>query len=172
VRATFSSYPVVVNCSLDDDRLTLAGLFVETHAGLVAELGRHLEADSGLTGPWFEVLLRLARSPDGRLRMSDLARQVVMTPSGLTRAIDRMEEAGLVRRDTCSTDRRVFYAVLTPKGRRRIEAALPSHLEHIEECFTAHLDAKERAALESSLRKLRDALRPESEAGALSGPSC
>jgi DNA-binding MarR family transcriptional regulator len=158
-----------MECSLDDDRLTLAGLFFETHAGLVAELGRHLEAESGLTGPWFEVLLRLARSSDGRLRMSDLARQVVMTPSGLTRAIDRMEEAGLVRRDACSSDRRVFYAVLTPKGRRRIEAALPRHIEHIDECFTAHLDTTERAELESALRKLRTALRPQSEAGARSG---
>src|SRR5262245_26430874 len=68
--------------ALTDERLTLAGLLFETHAGLVAELGRHLEAESGLTNQWFEVLLRLARSPDGRLRMSDLARQVVITPSG------------------------------------------------------------------------------------------
>jgi DNA-binding MarR family transcriptional regulator len=160
-----------MGCSLDDDRLTLAGLFFETHAGLVAELGRHLEAESGLTGQWFDVLLRLARSPDGRLRMSDLARQVIMTPSGLTRAVDRMEEAGLVQRESCSSDRRVFYAVLTPKGRRRIEAAVPRHVEHIDECFTAHLDTKERATLESALRKLRAALRPESEAGARSDAS-
>ena len=154
-----------MDCSLDDDRLTLAGLFFETHAGLVAELGRHLEAESGLTNQWFEVLLRLARSPEGRLRMSDLARQVVITPSGLTRAVDRMEAAGLVKREACPSDRRVAYASLTPKGRRRIEAALPSHLEHIDECFTAHLDAEDLAALEASLRKMRAALRPESEAG-------
>ena len=143
-----------MDCSLDDDRLTLAGLFFETHAGLTVELGRHLEADSGLTNQWFEVLLRLARSPDGRLRMSDLAKQVIMTPSGLTRAVDRMEAAGLVHRDHCSNDRRVLYAVLTPKGRRRIEGALPRHIEHLDECFSAHLDAADRAALESALRKL------------------
>ena len=158
--------------ALTDERLTLAGLFFETHAGLVAELSRRLEADSGLTNQWFEVLLRLARSPDSRLRMSDLARQVVMTPSGLTRSVDRMEEAGLVRREACPSDRRVFYAVLTPKGRRRIEGALPRHIEHIDECFTAHLDAKDRDALESALRKLRDALRPESEAGAQRDAAC
>jgi DNA-binding MarR family transcriptional regulator len=155
-----------MDCALDDDRITLAGLLLEAHAGLVAELDRRLQEDSDLTQQWFEVLLRLARSPDGRLRMSDLARQVIITPSGLTRAVDRMEEAGLVRRDSCPTDRRVSYAVLTPKGRRQIEAAVPRHIEHIEHCFTSLLDAKERAALESSLRKLRDALRPESEAGA------
>jgi DNA-binding MarR family transcriptional regulator len=153
-----------MDCSLDDDRLTLAGLFFEAHAGLVAELERYLEAESGLSQQWFEVLLRLARSPDGRMRMSDLARQVIMTPSGLTRAIDRMEEAGLVRRDPCPSDRRVFYTVLTAKGRRRIESALPGHLEHLNECFVAHLDPKEQASLEETLRKLRDALRPESTA--------
>ena len=62
VRATFSSYPAV-DGSLIDDRLTLAGLFFETHAGLVSELGRHLEAESGLTNQWFEVLLRLPAVP-------------------------------------------------------------------------------------------------------------
>ncbi|HEY2811998.1 MAG TPA: MarR family transcriptional regulator [Acidimicrobiales bacterium] len=153
-----------MDCSLDDDRLTLAGLFLEAHAGLVRELERDLEAESGLSQQWFEVLLRLARSPEGRMRMSDLARQVIMTPSGLTRAVDRLEEAGLVRRDACPSDRRVFHATLTPKGRRRIEDALPRHLEHLDDCFLAHLDPEERASLETSLRKLRDALRPESTA--------
>jgi DNA-binding MarR family transcriptional regulator len=165
-RATFSCIVRGMDCALDDERLTLTGLLLETHAGLVAELERRLQEDSDLTEQWFEVLLRLARSPDGRLRMSDLARQVIITPSGLTRAIDRMEEAGLVRRDSCPTDRRVFYAVLTAKGRRRIETAVPKHIERVDQCFTSLLDANERAALEASLRKLRDALRPESEAGA------
>jgi DNA-binding MarR family transcriptional regulator len=161
-----------MTCAFDDDRLTLAGLLFEAHAGLVAELGRHLEAESGLSQPWFEVLLRLARSPDGRLRMTDLARQVIMTPSGLTRAIDRMEEAGLVSRESCATDRRVAYASLTAKGRRTIEAALPQHLARLDECFIEHLDTNERAALEQALRKIRDALRPESEAGARPGGGC
>jgi DNA-binding MarR family transcriptional regulator len=155
-----------MTCSFDDDRLTLAGLLFEAHAGLVAELGRHLEAESGLSQPWFEVLLRLARSRDGRLRMTDLARQVIMTPSGLTRAIDRMEEAGLVSRESCPTDRRVAYASLTAKGRRRVEAALPQHLARLDDCFIEHLDPEELATLERVLRKIRDAVRPESEAGA------
>ncbi len=159
-------------CAFDDDRLTLAGLLFEAHAGLVAELERHLEAESGLSQQWFEVMLRLARSPDGRLRMTDLARQVIMTPSGLTRAVDRMEEAGLVSRESCASDRRVLYAFLTAKGRATIEAALPQHVAHLDECFTVLLDAKERAALEGALRKIRDAVRPESEAGARSAGIC
>lgn len=146
----------------DDDRLTLAGLLFETHAGLVSELDRQL-TECRLSQQWFEVLIRLARTPDHRLRMTDLARQVTITPSGLTRAVDRMEAAGLVRRDPCPTDRRALYAVLTPKGRRRVEQALPGHLDRIDEFLTGHLDADERAALEAILRKLRAVVRPESD---------
>src|SRR3954451_19386664 len=85
-----------MECPLHDDRLTLAGLFFESQAGLAATLERRLETECGLTNQWFEVLLRLARSPEGRLRMSDLTAQVTLTPSGLTRAVDRLEAARLV----------------------------------------------------------------------------
>lgn len=155
-----------VDTNLDDDRLTLAGLLFEASAGLATTLERELATDSGLSQQWFEVLLRLARTPGGRLRMVDLARQVLITPSGLTRAVDRMEDAGLVRREACTTDRRVQYAVLTPAGHRRIERALPDHVGHIDRYLTSLLDRRERTALEAALRKIRDALRPESEAGA------
>ena len=59
---------------------------------------RRLEAESGLSMQWFEVLIRLARSPGQRLRMTDLAAQTILTPSGLTRAVDRLVDAGLVAR--------------------------------------------------------------------------
>jgi DNA-binding MarR family transcriptional regulator len=153
-----------VECSLHDARLTLAGLFFETHAGLVAALERRLEAECGLSIQWFEVLLRLARSPEQRLRMQELVAQVTLTPSGLTRVVDRLEEAGLARRDSCPADRRGFYAVLTAKGKRRIEAAVPVHLEHLDSSFTGLLTAPERTDLESTLRKLRDVLHPGGEA--------
>ncbi len=153
-------------CALDDARLTLAGLLFETHAGLSTELERRLERDAGLSRQWFEVLLRLARSPDGRLRMTDLAHQVLITSSGLTRAVDRMEEAGLVKREACPSDRRVSWCTLTAKGRRRIERAIPKHVADLDDVFARHLDARERDDLEAILRKLRDALRPESTAGA------
>ena len=155
-----------MDCPLHDDRLTLAGLFFEAHAGLAAELERRLESECRLSGQWFEVMLRLARSPEHRLRMTDLAGQVTLTPSGLTRVVDRLEAEGLVRRESCPSDRRGFNAVLTAKGVKRIESAVPKHLEHIEELFTGILDAKERAALEGALRKVRDALHPCATAGA------
>jgi DNA-binding MarR family transcriptional regulator len=150
-----------VDCPLNDERITLAGLFIEAYAGVTAELERRLEAECGLSVQWFEVLLRLARSPDQRLRMQELTAQVTLTPSGLTRVVDRLEKERLVRRESCPSDRRGAFAVLTPAGRKRIEKAVPIHIEHLDQCFTGLLDAKDRAALESALRKLRAATNPD-----------
>jgi len=161
-----------VECSLDDERLTLAGLFFEAHAGLTRELGRRLESECGLSVQWFEVLVRLARSPEQRLRMQELVAQVTLTPSGLTRAVDRLVEEGLVRREACASDRRGAFAVLTPKGKRRIDAALPVHLDHLESAFTGVLDTRERDELEVVLRKLRDALHPCGDPGTSAETSC
>src|SRR4051794_25640045 len=96
--------------ALDDARLTLAGLFFEAHAGVATELEHRLEAECGLTVSSFEVLLRLARSEGGRLRMSDLAAQVPLSASGLTRAVDRLVGQELVARETCPSDRRGSFA--------------------------------------------------------------
>jgi DNA-binding MarR family transcriptional regulator len=143
-----------------DERLTALGLFFEAHAGLTRELERRLDRDCGLSVQWFEVLLRLARTPEGRLRMSDLAGQTTLTPSGLTRAVDRLEAAGLVRREACPTDRRSSYACITDEGRARIEAAVPVHLGHIDDVVGAVLDTGELDALASTCRKLRDGVAP------------
>jgi DNA-binding MarR family transcriptional regulator len=146
---------------LDDPRLTLAGLFFETHDGLTAHLTRRLESEFGMSHQSFEVLLRLARSPEQRLRLSDLAAQVSMSASGLSRAVDRLEAAGLVGRMDCPTDRRSIYAALTPAGQARIDALLPTHLDHLEQEFIGPLDDADRADLERILRRLRDHVNPE-----------
>ncbi|MBW3581309.1 MAG: MarR family transcriptional regulator, partial [Actinobacteria bacterium] len=110
---------------LDDDRLTLAGLLIESSVGLRAQLGRRLEDECGLSLQWFDLLIRLARSPDRRLRMAELAAQTVLTPSGLTRAVDRLEEIRLIERTACPSDRRGAFAVLTEEGLRRVRTAVP-----------------------------------------------
>jgi DNA-binding MarR family transcriptional regulator len=148
-----------------DDDLTTVGLLFETNAGLARELGRRLEQDTQLSVQWFEVLLRLYRTPEHRLRMSDLAAQTTLTASGLTRAIDRLEAIGLATRESCSTDRRVAYAVLTPTGLARMDAALPVHLRHIGELVNEVLEPDEMAAFAATLRKLRDAVNPCAVAG-------
>jgi MarR family transcriptional regulator, 2-MHQ and catechol-resistance regulon repressor len=146
--------------AFDDDRLTLVGLLLESSSGLGRTLERRLLEESGLSAQWFEILVRLARTPEHRLRMSDLALQATLTPSGLTRAIDRLEEEGLVRRESCPTDRRGSFAVLSAAGLSRITAAVGPHIKDIEASVGAALTKTERATLESLLRKLRDHVSP------------
>jgi DNA-binding MarR family transcriptional regulator len=149
------------NPLLDDERLTAAGLLFEASSALMATLERRLGQECGLSVPWFEVLVRLARSsPEQRLRMCDLAAQVAMSPSGLTRVVDRLVDAGLVTREQCPTDRRVAWAQLTPAGRARIEEAVPVHLRHLDELLVAPLSEDQRASLHAVLRILRDHVNP------------
>ena len=145
---------------LADERLTTLGLFVEAHAGLTRELERRLERDCGLPVQWFEVLVRLARTPGGQLRMTDLAAQTVLTPSGLTRVVDKLEAAGLVRRQSCASDRRGSFATLTAKGRRRVGAAVPAHLQHIDEVLGSALGKADLEQLAGLMRRVRDAVDP------------
>lgn len=140
--------------------LTTGGLFAEAHAGLSTRAEQRLEAESGLSMQWFEVLIRLARSPGRRLRMTDLAAQTTLTASGLTRAVDRLVAAGLVEREACPTDRRSTYAVLSAEGERRVMRAVPVHVAHLEEIFGDAFTADELETLTSLLRRLRDAANP------------
>jgi len=151
--------------TLDDPRLTAVGLLFEVAQAVECRLAKQL-GEYGLSGVETGVVLRLARSPERRLRMSDLATQVELSASGLTRVVDRLETAGLVRREACSTDRRVTYAALTPEGLERVLALLPGHLQGIDCSFTGILDTDESAALMAALRKVRDVIRPGAVAGA------
>src|SRR4051794_20121004 len=103
----------------DDERLTVMGLLAETWAGLTAKTAAQL-AEHGLGDVEFEVLLRLARSPEGSLRMSDLSAQTSLTSSGITRVVDRLVHMGSVHRRACTADRRTTYAVITDAGRERL----------------------------------------------------
>ena len=140
--------------------LTTAGLLVEAHAGFVARLEAALLQHCDLSSQWFDVLIRLARTPGHRLRMSDLAAQTILTASGLTRSVDRLEAAGLVRREACPSDRRGAYAVLTPEGEARIAAAVPVHVAELRTIFDELYTPAEVDALTELLRRLRGALNP------------
>ena len=138
------------------------GLLMETQAGLRAAYEPDLEAH-GLTGSAFDVLIRLARSPNQRLRMTELAGQSTLSNSGLTRVVDRLLEAGLVLRVRDVSDKRVFYAVLTAAGQQRVLDALPSHLAIIDRTVVHILDPEELAVLERALRKVRAVVKPEAD---------
>lgn len=143
-----------------DDPITLAGLVFETASGLRRLAGHQYEHDHELPPQSFEVLIRLARSPGARLRMSDLAAQTSLTPSGLTRAIDRLEESGLAGRAACAEDRRGSFAELTPLGREKMEHVLGCHRARLEEVVGGCLAPEDRRVLVELLRQLRDHVNP------------
>ncbi|HRI45385.1 MAG TPA: MarR family transcriptional regulator [Fimbriimonadaceae bacterium] len=101
----------------------------------------------------YEVLLVLEEAPDQRLRMCDLAEAAVLSPSGVTRLVDRLEKAGLVVRGSCLQDRRTIYASLTPAGVRAREEAWPVYREAIQRHFGALLSDEEARAVRDILVK-------------------
>jgi MarR family transcriptional regulator, 2-MHQ and catechol-resistance regulon repressor len=150
---------------LADPRITAIGLMIEAVGGLNAKLAAQY-AEHGLAPAEFDVLIRIARTPGQALRMSDLAAQTLLTTSGITRVVDRLERDRLVERQACPTDRRGSLAALTPEGLARLDAVLPGHLELVEKWFTSQLSDADLDALLTSLRTIRDAVRPEATAGA------
>jgi MarR family 2-MHQ and catechol resistance regulon transcriptional repressor len=153
-----------VRADLDDPRLTAMGLFAEAYIGLTNRFAAQLEQHR-LSPVEFEVLLRLARSPDNRLRMTDLAGQTSLSTSGVTRVVDRMDRDGLVRREACASDRRSSYAVITDAGLRRLDEALPGHLELVQQWFIGRLSPAQLEQMLESLRRIRDAVNPCATAG-------
>ena len=137
-----------------DERIVLMGLLTEVDSRLRRSLGSALEEDCGLPLLWFEVLIRIIRSPEGRLRMSEVADQTVHTSGGTTRLVDRIEEAGLVRRVACPSDRRATFVEMTEQGERALGRATEIHLEHLEEELTGRLSAEERQVMITALTRL------------------
>jgi MarR family 2-MHQ and catechol resistance regulon transcriptional repressor len=153
-----------VSIDLDDPRFTAVGLFAEAYIGLTNRLTAQFEQHR-LSAVEFEVLMRLARSPGRRLRMTDLAGQTSLSTSGVTRVVDRMDRDGLVRREACASDRRSSYAVITEAGRQRLDEVLPGHLELVQQWFIDQLTPAELDRTLTALRKIRDAVNPCATAG-------
>src|SRR3954452_2930771 len=107
----------------------------------------------------FDVLITLFNAPNARLRMTELAERVLLTPSGVTHLVTRLERQGLVSRRVDEDDRRSFFASLTPAGRRRLREARATHNEIIRSRLTGRLDAEQLAALGSLLEILDDGNR-------------
>lgn len=139
----------------DDERIRAFGLLHEAHRRLDRAFSGSLETACGISGPFFEVLLRVGRSPGDRLNMSELATQLGLTSGGTTRLVDRMVAAGLVERESCPSDRRVQWVVLSDAGERKLDEALDVHLDDLQREMFDRLDATELAVLERALDKLR-----------------
>jgi MarR family 2-MHQ and catechol resistance regulon transcriptional repressor len=141
----------------EDERIQAFGLLHEAHRRLYNTFNESIEAACGISGPFFEVLLRIGRSPGGRLNMTELTYQLGLTSGGTTRLVDRVVTAGLVERESCPTDRRVQWVVLTGAGTRKLDEALAIHVQDLQREVFDRLDANEIVVLERALDKLRAA---------------
>jgi DNA-binding MarR family transcriptional regulator len=124
---------------------------------LKAVLDAELLAGHGLAFGDYEVLVVLSEAADRRMRMSELAEELCLSPSGLTRRLDRLTRDGLVGREQCPADRRGSFAVLTPLGFSRLAAAAPDHVRGVRAHLLDHLDRHQ-------MRVLGEALEPVAEA--------
>ena len=137
-----------------DEGISAFGRLLEVTTRLERRLGRSLEEECALPHAWFEVLLRLARSPERRMAIGELGRQVLLTSGGITRLVDRMADAGLVTREPCPADRRVQWVRATPEGLDRLAVAAAVHAANVEEHLTGRLTGAERDRLLHLLDKL------------------
>jgi DNA-binding MarR family transcriptional regulator len=124
------------------------------NARLTERIADEMERRGGLPAAWVDVLANLKVEPR---RMNELADDLILSRGGATRLIARMEEAGLVERQTPPHDRRATFAVITDAGREAIERALPVHLEVVEEVFTRHIDDDDAETVLRVAAKICDA---------------
>lgn len=130
--------------------------FLRAHALVTRRLEADLLGEQRLPLASYDVLVQLVEAPDRRLRMSELAERVLLSRSGLTRLVDRLEREGLVRREACHEDARGLFTVLTDAGLDRLRAASPVHLRGVAEHAVGRLDDAEAAALADLLGKMVD----------------
>jgi DNA-binding MarR family transcriptional regulator len=130
------------------------GRLLRGHAAMRRSLAAQLHADHGLTVNEHEALLRLSLPENSQMRRIDLAEALQLTPSGVTRLLEGLEERGFVERATCPGDARVTYAVLTDAGRTKLKAASCSHVAAIRALFEERYSADELDTLAELLGRL------------------
>ncbi|HWS45480.1 MAG TPA: MarR family transcriptional regulator [Acidimicrobiia bacterium] len=136
---------------LTESEMTAWRDLIRTTTGLLAVLDNELQAAHGLTLGDYEVLARLSEAPDHALRMSDLAAQLHLSPSGITRRIDGLVRAGHVERRRCPSDRRGSNAVLTKTGLQTLRRAAPTHVRGVREHFIDRLSPEALGNLAGAL---------------------
>jgi DNA-binding MarR family transcriptional regulator len=141
------------------ERLRAWRLYFESALALVDVLDAELERDAGIPLRWYDALVHLDEAPDG-LRMNELAERILYSKSGFTRVVDRMEEAGLVRRVRPGNDRRSILVVLTDEGRNTMQQARRHHRHAIEQHFSRHLADTDVKALTRAFEKVSTHARP------------
>ena len=146
--------PVEMPLESRDQRLAPWRAFLLSHARVVRRLDEELRAEHDLTIGEYDALLTIAQAPERRIRMRQLADEVILSKSGVTRLIDRLVDDGLVERSACLTDARGAEAVLTERGLARLRSASRTHLRGVGEHFLAVLDPADLDAIERTMGAL------------------
>jgi len=137
-----------------EPRLAAWSAFLRAHARVTRQLERELQAEESLALADYDVLVQLALAGDRRLRMSELADRLLLSRSGITRLVDRLERDGLVERMTCESDRRGQWAALTDAGHQRLRDASPTHLRGVAEHFLDRIPEQELETLRRTLERI------------------
>ena len=139
-----------MNEALSDSKRDAYHMFLTAHARLYSKIAQEMEAAGGLSFDVYDVLVTLEYQPESRLRMSELADKILLSRSGLTRRLDRLEKMGYIKRANCDEDRRGAYAILTEEGQEAREQAWPVFRAAIKSCFGDRMtegEAKQLAAV-------------------------
>ena len=158
-------------CLGDDALETVFARLLHAHGSLMRDIGARLATEHGLSANDFETLLHLSKADGGEMRRIDLAERLRLTPSGVTRLLNGLEEAGLTDRGGCPTDARVTYATITDKGRETLGRAACTHAATCNEVIGANLSPAELSSLGELLARLPgvddvDELVDDAESGA------
>ena len=150
----------------NDWRVGVWRAFLRTHSAVLRQLERDLSSTAGLPLAWYDVLLQLAEAPGRRLRMADLAERVLLSRSGLTRLVDRLQAEGLVVREPYPGDARGLYTVLTAPGLDRLRQAAPIHLAGVQEYWLSRFSDADLRDLGRLLAQLDDQPLDDAPVGA------
>ena len=141
----------------DATRLTAWRNFITAHANLIDLIDDELTAEGNLPLNWYDVLVELVEAPKNRLRLHELAKKVVLSRSGLTRLVDRLEKEGLLIREAALNDRRGSFAVLTEKGRDSIRKSWPVYSKGIAEHFAHYMNDEEAQVIQNVFARIVEA---------------
>lgn len=148
-----------MDTKLEQPRLIAWRSFLSAHAALINQIEHELQEAEVVALAWYDVLLALYEAPNQRLRMNELASAIVLSRSGLTRLVDRLEAEGLLTRERCGTDRRGAFAVLTDKGLAALRRTWPVYEKGIVEHFARYVSDEEVHVLTEVFQRVLAAAR-------------
>ncbi|WP_145947278.1 MarR family winged helix-turn-helix transcriptional regulator [Paenibacillus sp. Y412MC10] len=148
---------------LTEDELAAWRSFIKTHALIIDFIEKELATEKKVPLTSYDVLIALFEAPGKRLRMHELASKVVLSRSGLTRLVDRLEKQGLIVRERSDKDRRAAYAVLTREGKRELLKAWPIYARGIHDSFISGMNKEELATIHHILENIMSRLGKTSD---------